>query len=109
MRRAAREKWGVPDEAKTEALFQAVKILTAELSSDRLKLAAMRFLVAADRTDIVSELGLAKLELARLKLKTDGPDEGAPKDVDPAAAEQALKVLNGEQPDRPPEHPAADP
>lgn len=111
MRRAAREQWGVPDEAKTEALFQAAKILTDPNGKPNLKIAAMRFLVAADRADTIAELGQARLELARLKLaeKTSDATDGAG-GVEAHRAEKALKALNGEcDPDPAPQHPAGDP
>lgn len=51
MRRAARGNWGVPDDVKNEAIYQASKILTDPAAKARVKIAAMVFLLAADRVD----------------------------------------------------------
>lgn len=82
MRRAAREQWGVPDRLQTEALFQAAKILASRESTPREKLAVMRFLDAAQRTDIAEELARTKIELERLKLPFRADDAGASDQLD---------------------------
>jgi hypothetical protein len=51
-RRAAREKWGVPDPLKTEALYQAAKMLADPEASHRDRLAASKLLLEADRHDL---------------------------------------------------------
>jgi hypothetical protein len=50
-RKAARERWGVPDDLKTELILQCWTILADPRSGDRKKLAAGRLLVTADRVD----------------------------------------------------------
>jgi hypothetical protein len=51
LRKAARERWGVPDPVKTEAIFQTAKILADPLSSDRDRIAAARTMALLDRID----------------------------------------------------------
>lgn len=63
-RRAARERWGVPDELKTEALFQAARILADPESERRDRLAAAKLLAALDRVDQLDD----RLDLERSKL-----------------------------------------
>lgn len=98
LRRAARSNWGVPDELKTEALFQAAKILAEAGGDERYKLAAMRFLDSADRTDVLAEVALKRLDLAERKLAAGSADatDGGGVRADPDAVERALKALNGE-------------
>ena len=67
LRKAARERWGVPDQLKTEALFEAAKILTTA-TKDRTKLAAIKALIEFDKVDQrdrVIDLAAEKLELQR--------------------------------------------
>lgn len=54
-RRAARERWGVPDALRTEALYQAAKVLADVETSHRDKLAAMKLLLEADRQDLAED------------------------------------------------------
>jgi hypothetical protein len=66
MRRAARERWGVPDELRTDALYQCAKILASPDADPRLKVAAARLLAAFDRSDQREDkLDLDKLKVAR--------------------------------------------
>jgi hypothetical protein len=53
---------------RTEALWQAAKILTDRKAPATYKLAAMRFLIAADKADILAELGMARLGISRERL-----------------------------------------
>ena len=64
LRRAARQRWGVPDELKSEALFRAAKILTDPEADDRLKLAAAKFLQGCDKVDQADD----KLDFEKSKL-----------------------------------------
>jgi hypothetical protein len=75
MRRAARERWGVPTALQTEAIFQAAEILCGEFHSTRDKLSAMRFLIGADRSDVLAEHAAARTDLARRKLEGDKSGE----------------------------------
>ncbi len=50
-RKAARERWGVPDGLKTEVLFAAARILADDNATERAKMAASRLLLEADKVD----------------------------------------------------------
>jgi hypothetical protein len=66
-RRAARERWGVPDPMRTEVLFQAARMLTDPEASHRDRWAASKFLLEADRHDLTEDklaLDRARFELA---------------------------------------------
>ena len=62
LRRAARERWGVPDPLRTEALYQAAKALTDPEASHRDRIAVARFLLAADKSDRELEQTAAAIE-----------------------------------------------
>jgi len=64
-RQAARQRWGVPDELRTEALIQAAKTLASPYSSVRERLAATKLLLDADRSDQRED----KLELDKAKFE----------------------------------------
>jgi hypothetical protein len=68
-RRAARSDWGVPDELKAEALWQAMKLIADPKGNARDKMAAARFVVAAERNDLAA---------ARLKLDAPPDPEARP-------------------------------
>lgn len=73
-RRAARERWGVPDAVKNETIYQATKILADPDAGEREKLAAMRVLATFDRVDQADD----KLKMHREKLTHDiGKDNPA--------------------------------
>lgn len=76
-RRAARERWGVPDPLRTEALYQAAKALTDPEASHRDRLAAMKLLLEADRHDQADDrmvLDRAKFEHATRPPETPDDD-----------------------------------
>jgi hypothetical protein len=79
-----RSRWNVPDPVRTEAILAVADILDDATSSDRDRLAAVRTLVAMDRTDQADD----RLDLRR------GLPAGAPLDegIDPAIAAAALRV-----------------
>lgn len=88
MRRAARLGWGVPDELKTESFFQAARIITGPDTSDRSRLAAMKFLLTAERTDVAA----AALELAREKAEREKAPEADAAKVDLKAVREAVRA-----------------
>lgn len=54
-RRAARERWGVPDEMRTEALWQALRTLTDPEASHRERYAASSLILQADKHDLAED------------------------------------------------------
>lgn len=90
-RRAAREKWGVPDDTKGRALEVAERWL--ESTDPREVKAALHFLRAVDRIDQADE----RLELERRKLEAPAPS-GEARD---AWAEIAAELLHGSGEDVP--------
>ena len=64
LRQAAREDWGVPSVARTEAIYQCLRILDDSESSDRDTLAATRTLATFDSADVAA----GRLRLAEAKL-----------------------------------------
>ena len=66
----------MPDPLRTEALFQAAKIIADPESSRRDKLAATRFLLEADRNDLTVE----KLDLDRAKFDHAAKTHATPVD-----------------------------
>ena len=54
-RRAARERWNVPDEIRTEVLWQAVKTLTDPEADHRDRIAVGKLLLAADKHDLAED------------------------------------------------------
>jgi hypothetical protein len=69
-RRAARERWGVPDTLKTEALLVAQEMLRS--IDDRKQSAALRFLATCDRVDQLDD----KLQLERDKIAPPTETQG---------------------------------
>jgi hypothetical protein len=65
LRRAVRGRWGVPDPLRTEALYQAARTLADPGSSYRLRLAASKLLLDADKHDLSED----KLDLERAKFE----------------------------------------
>jgi hypothetical protein len=86
LRHALREQWGVPGIVRNEAVFQAARILSSEKTTPRDKLAAARFLVAADHADVAAGTYAAKYGA------TEGGPELADSSIDPAAAAAALRA-----------------
>lgn len=90
-RRAAREDWGVPDDVKTEVIWQALEILNDSLAPARTRLAAMKLLQALDQADLAA----AKLRLERERVGREGQAQAgasAVRALDPEAAARALKA-----------------
>lgn len=87
LRRAARQDWGVPDVARNEAIYQALKILSDPKAKDRAKVAAMKTLVSFDLADIAH----ARLALAQQLASKDLPDDdGKPRIIIPGADDGPL-------------------
>ena len=84
LRRAARERWGVPDALKTESLSKLAAILEDPSSPRRLRIAAIRTLADFDKVDRADE----KLALERAKFERAGPAEP---EVTAAAAVRSMQ------------------
>lgn len=89
MRRAARERWGVPDDLKNEGIFQAAKFLAS--GQPELVFAALKFLLAADRADILAD----RLALDREKLDLMHGEPDAPIVVEVRRVARALDGPRG--------------
>jgi hypothetical protein len=61
MRQAARNRWGVPDELQTEAIFQVQQILSSS-DDDRSRLSAVKLLVEMIKVDQKDEIEAAKVK-----------------------------------------------
>jgi hypothetical protein len=73
LRRACRKRWGVPDELRTDALLEAWRVLRDPLAVQRDKLAAMKFILAADLLDAKYPVEEAAVE-TRPRLIIPGAD-----------------------------------
>jgi hypothetical protein len=90
LRRARRERWGIPDVLKTEAILQCHHVL-GHSECERTRVMAARTLAMFDRIDQADE----RLEFQRRKLALEGNSDPEPEgSIDPAAAERALRALN---------------
>jgi hypothetical protein len=85
-RRAARERWGVPDALRTEALFQCARILADPLSDARHALAAGRLLATLTRCDQLDD----RLDLERARVTPDRPP-----DARDALLSEAERIVDG--------------
>ena len=79
MRRAVRERWGIPDAMKSDMLVMVLAVLDSPSASTRDKLAAGRLLATIDRID-----------QADLRAAAAGPDT---RTVDPEVAARVLQAL----------------
>ena len=93
-RRAARERWGVPDELQTEAIFQTAKLLKRK--DPKLKLAAIKALLDFYRADQREDTVEIRKQLLGLKRRIDPSAQADPTAIDPAAAGRLLDALLGE-------------
>lgn len=93
-RRAIRQRWGVPDELKTEALLQTQEILSTS-DNERHRLAAIRLLVDMDKVDQTDEHEAARRN-ATDETYDDIPDDEP--DVEPRVdpAQAGLQEESGE-------------
>lgn len=82
-RRAARERWGVPDELRTEAILTAQVFLRD--GTARQKRAALSFLAAVDKIDQADE----RLQMEREKMQRPEP----PPDARAALLGEALEMV----------------
>jgi hypothetical protein len=83
LRKAARERWNLPDAVRTEALLSMNAILSDPISTNRDRIAVARTLIAMDRTDQRDEA---------LDLRRGTPAQAEDERIDPAIAAAALRA-----------------
>jgi hypothetical protein len=93
--RAIRERWPLSDAVRIQILKRLVGYLDPETEEGaaagaRVVVAAARTILSADKLNLEQR----RLDLAEQKMATEA-DELPHQGIDPAAAERALKALNG--------------
>lgn len=105
--RAVREDWPLPPDVRNKILRRLVKTVDEDAIHEGLERPGHREVIAASRTLIIAyntgqrlAIDREKLELMKLRaaaaVDATADPAGA---IDPAAAERALKALNGETSD----------
>jgi hypothetical protein len=90
LRRAARQRWGVPDLMKTETLHQLLDLLSAHEISARTKLSAMRTLATFDQIDQADDRYALEQTKIQIRVTAQGPVAVEP--MDPEAAAVGLRA-----------------